>query len=254
MLEIPGRMQVTLVSHYGEKPEELSGLIHYCQRLLSRSLGNGFRPYQLEQVHGTIIGLEGHQVAGTIVNRNSADLGSPTHVDPAALLSFLRNDFPRIEVHIGGFVPWVDHGFVSRGEHPYSRSFSIQGKIAVAMGWPVRDKTFSKAIDDLRWDSCRRLGVRHKWHKHDKAEDNDFFFVLGRVEASLDQFKLRHAEHEVRTFLCGLEGVPVHISPDTLKIVAYVDEQLPPETSCALPLNDPGLNPARLVAFYPPPP
>jgi len=239
-------MQVTLVSHYGEKPDDLAGLIRYCQELLSFRLAARFRPYQLEQVHGTIIGLEGHQQSGRLLNRNSGE-----QVDPEALLRFLRKQFPVIEIRIGGFRHWANYGFQSRGTHPYLRSFSIQGKIAVAMGWPVQGDAFANSIDDLRWRFCRDFGVRHKWHNTQDAVDNDFFFVLGRVEESIGPFRLHHAMTEVRTFLSSLDGVLVRIEKDTLRVVAYMDEQLPPETSFVFSVNDPLLTSDRLLSYYP---
>jgi hypothetical protein len=241
-----GKMQVTLVSHYGEKPDELEGLIRSCQELLSFGLAARFRPYPVEQVHGTIIGLEGHRKSGRLLNRNS---GKQVH--PKALLRFLREQFPVIEIRIGGYRHRASYGFQSRGTHPYFRSFSIQGKIAVAMGWPVQGDTFPNSIDDLRWRFSRDFGVRHKWHKTKDAVDNDFFLVLGRVEESIDRFRLDHAVTEVRTFLSGLEGVHVRIEKDTLRVVAYMDDQLPPETSWVFSVDDPLLTSDRLLAYYP---
>jgi len=239
-------MQVTLVTHYGEKPDDLAALILNCQELLSLRLASSFRPYQLEQVHGTIIGLEGHQQSGRLLNRNSGE-----QVDPKALLRFLRKQFPSIDIRIGGFNDWANYAFQSRGTHPYLRSFSIQGKIAVAMGWPVQGDAFPNSMDDLRWKFCRDLGLRHKWHNTEDAVDNDLFFVLGRVEESIRADRLHHAMTEVRAFLSSLDGLFVRIEKDTLRVVAYMDEQLPLETSSVYSVDDPLLTPDRLLSYYP---
>src|SRR3974390_1879197 len=99
MLGLPGKMEVTLVSFYGEKPSEVTQLMIYLQDLLASALSAGFRPYQLEQVHGTIVGLEGRRSGTTILNSVS---GLP--VDPSDLLSFLRNsEFPSIRVRVDGY-------------------------------------------------------------------------------------------------------------------------------------------------------
>ena len=50
--------QVTLVSLYGHKPEALVQLISDCTAIIQASpLTRVFRPYQVEQIHGTINGL-----------------------------------------------------------------------------------------------------------------------------------------------------------------------------------------------------
>lgn len=238
-------MQVTLVSHYGRKPDDFADLIRACQGLLSGSLHRAFRPYQLGQVHGTIIGLEGEQDGGTIRNRNSGK-----QVDPAVLLAFLREQLPDMEIRIGGYRRSADYGFKSRGAHPFARSFSIRGSFAVAMGWPVASASFPNSIDELRWRFGRELGLRHKWHEVEGDLDNDFYFVLGRVEPGVGTSALRRATNEVRTYLSGLEGVGVRIRRESTWVVAYVDDQLPLETSHALRVDDPHLTPERLLALY----
>src|ERR1700730_3315003 len=104
MEPIPGRMQLTLVSHYGRKEPRLADLIRRTQDVLSENLKSSFRPYQMDQVHGTIVGLEGHHVSGGIRNRNWAELGEQRRVDYAKLLNFLRgHDFPTLDIQLGGY-------------------------------------------------------------------------------------------------------------------------------------------------------
>lgn len=254
MPHVPGGLQLSLVSHYGAKPPELAALVRRCQAPLAANLGAGFAPYALDQVHATLIGLEGRREAGRIVNRNAAELGAPSFMEPADLLCFLREDFAPIEVQIGGFRPGRDYGFESRGGHPSERCFSIQGGIAVAMGWPVRDGAYPNSIDELRWTLCRRFGVRHKWHRDEGARDNDLYFVLGRVvDGGPDRSALDRATREVREYLSGRDGLRLRIGRDTLRVVAYDDPSLPPETSRAWALDDPELTPERLRALYPAP-
>ncbi|NET52120.1 MAG: hypothetical protein F6K09_26535 [Merismopedia sp. SIO2A8] len=54
--------QVTLISLYGEKSLELVNLIRHCQKMIAGITGIEFIPYELPQVHATILGLE--QVIG----------------------------------------------------------------------------------------------------------------------------------------------------------------------------------------------
>src|SRR4029453_11203237 len=84
-------------------------------------------------------------------------------------------------IRLGGFDPARDYSFSSRGLHPAARSFSIQGRIAVAMGWPVVHGAFPPSIDVLRRELAQ-AGALHKYHASDGDIDNDFFFVIGQLE------------------------------------------------------------------------
>ena len=244
-------MQVTLASHYGAKPAGLAGLVRACQDLLVETLESGFRPYRVEQVHATIVGLEGCRAGEGILNRNSVALGAPAYMDLDGLLTFLRNDTPRFDVRLGGFRSSVNYSFTSRGEHAYVRSFSVQGVTAVAMGWPIDNNGFPGVLDDLRWRVWREFGVRHKWHTHDQAYDNDFYFVLGRIGGHVDPAQLTHATQEVRAFLSAGEGLVVSVDRDALQIVSYLDDALPLETSLGRSLMDESLTAERMEKWYP---
>jgi hypothetical protein len=137
--------------------------------------------------------------------------------------------FP-LAIRIGGFEPGVDYSFVSRGQHPYRRCFSIQGKdtvaIAVAMGWPWTDGAESKALACLRKE-LESDGVLHKYHSTAEARDNDFFFVLGRIERSrLDDATLDALAEEVRE-LMARSAFELLVDLNDLKMVFYVDPSLP---------------------------
>jgi hypothetical protein len=70
----PGKMNVTLAAYYGDKPPLIAKLIRDAISELSSLLGNGFAPYALQQVHGTIFGLEGRRTDQHIINTNYAEL------------------------------------------------------------------------------------------------------------------------------------------------------------------------------------
>jgi len=254
-------MQLTLVSHYGEKERELTDLIKRIQDMLAEHLKSDFRPYQPEQVHGTVVGLEGHRKGDKVRNKNSQDLGPAKQslFDVAELLEFLKGDeFPTIDIRIGGYRRDVDYKFESRGQHPYVRSFSIQDTkdrpaIGVAMGWPVLGETFPDSINELRWrfDS---MGIRHKWHKKNDDRDNDFFFVLGRIDRRFAKDpQVQLASERARVLLAGIEnGTRVQVCRDTLHIVAYLDPQLPLETSSVYRVTDPKLRAEDLLDLWEP--
>jgi len=51
--------QVTLISLYGDKPTDLALIIKKCWEFIHQSkLRRVFHPYDMRQVHGTLIGLE----------------------------------------------------------------------------------------------------------------------------------------------------------------------------------------------------
>lgn len=254
MEPIAGRMQLTLVSHYGPKESLLTDLINCTQDVLAENLKAAFRPYLMDQVHGTLVGLEGYRVSERIRNANWAEAGEERYLDYAKLLAFLRTDaFAPIDIQLGGYRHHLDYGFKSRGEHPYLRSFSIQGPQAVAMGWPTTEGRFPSTLDELRWRFGSDFGARHKWHVKDTDCDNDFFFVLGRVRReTLTEVALQSATERVRAFLAGLRLAPIRIDRTTLRIVAYLDPQLPPETSCAYDIFDNALAPDQLITLYEP--
>ena len=168
-------------------------------------LGASVRPYRLEQVHATIIGLE---------RTPSSKL--------AGVVEYLRNDFPSFTVQIGGFREGATYDFTSRGLHPFARSFSVQGNTAVAMGWPP-----ANALDDVRRTLHDRLGASHRYYQSPEDVDNDFYFVLGRFDpGQADPDGVRRVAGELRSFLAhGATLVPV--SRETLRVVAYEDPELP---------------------------
>ncbi len=252
-MEIPGKMQVTLVTHYGEKAGNLLELIRLCQDKLSELLLSAFRPYELEQAHGTIIGLEGCRVENQIKNGNFLNHGGQTRfMAPEELLAFLRSsEIPLLNVRIGGYRHDKEWGFLSRNKHPYLRSFSIQGPIAVAMGWPVNGETFPNTLDKLR-RRFNEVNVLHSWHRKETDIDNDFFFVLGRVDRRfVDETRLQQVEEEMRLLFAGLSNVTIPIHQGVLSLVGYLDTQLPVPTSCSFRIDNPELDTERLLNLYP---
>ncbi len=245
MMEHPKGIQFTLVAHYGKKPPELSAVVQRLQTCLSDLLGAAFRRYEMEQVHGTVVGLEGCRSGRNFRNRNSGLL-----MDLGKLVEFLRG--PRlgsIRVRVGGYESCGKYPFRSRNIHPYLRSFSIQGDIAVAMGWPVQPGEFPDSLDQLR-RGFQEFGVRHKWHRTDIEVDNDFFFVLGRLErGAVDRAAVESSTEHVRTVLASSGGTEVEINRDTLRLVGYSDPELPRQTSCWYGLDEPDLV-AKLEGLY----
>ncbi|HEX6747541.1 MAG TPA: hypothetical protein VF092_09660 [Longimicrobium sp.] len=248
MLPIENGMQATLVAFYGPKPAEFLKLIRSAHARIAATLGDAFIPYAPEQVHATIVGLEGRRFADRIINQNYLDhRGEIRLVNPQTVLMWAQGlELTAIVVRIGGYAAARDYGFTSRGQHPYERSFAIRGGIAVAMGWPATP---------LRLDEIRRefggIGALHKEHRAEQDVDDDFYFVLGRVDESAGSDLIERTQRDMREWLAST-NIALIIDPAALSIVGYTDPCLPPETSCAFRVADTALSGDVLLCLYPP--
>ena len=248
----PGEMDLTLVAYYGNKPPLIAELISDAISELGSLLGNGFVPYDMQQVHGTIIGLEGCRTGQYIINTNYAELCNESRtMDLKAALQILKEkSLLSFDVTVGGFIDGGSYSFTSRDFVPYMRSFSIQGKNAVAMGWPYNNGNYSKSINQLR-RAFNAANILHKYHCSPDVEDNDFFFVLGRiVKEKIDPIQLLEAQGRLRALFAAYKPVSVPISRNSLSIVAYIDEKLTPETSFSYTLDEAERNIDLIQSLY----
>jgi hypothetical protein len=244
-------MSVTMVACYGDKAPSLARFIESAQARLSASVPS-FVPYGIRQVHGTIIGLEGSRVpeSDALINANYLTLrGEHRRMDLVRAIDLVRRspDLP-LRVQVGGFLPDARPPFLSRGRHPYERSFSISGETAVAMGWPHVDGTFPAPLARLRRD-LESAGVLHKYHAAPNATDDDFFFVLGRMRAGdPSEDALRIVTEDLRASMVRAP-IEVVIHLGDIRVVGYTDPALPLETSVSYRLSSVDL--ASLTALYP---
>ncbi len=243
-------MQLTFVSHYGPKPAPFAEKICLLQSVIAEQLGDCFKPYTVDQVHGTIIGLEGVRVGTRIRNENFSRLrGEERFIDFEGLLDFLRTR-PKcdMEVRVGGYDLACDYGFTSSGRHPFLRSFSVPGEIAVAMGWPYRSGAVVPSLDGLR-RAFQQFGALHKRHQRESDVDNDFFFVLGRVAQNAELAQRDAAQQIIREHLAAAPLL-LSVNDATLSFVAYHVSLLPPDTSQTFRLNDRQVTPTLLASLY----
>ena len=243
-------MQLTFVSHYGPKPAPFAEKIRLLQSVIAEQLGSRFKPYTVEQVHGTIIGLEGARFGTRIRNDNFRRFrGAERFIDFQGLLDFLRtrpeSDW---DVRVGGYDLACDYGFTSAGQHPFLRSFSVRGETAVAMGWPQRSGIFVPSLNELR-RAFQQFGALHKWHQRESDVDNDFFFVLGRVPPGIESAQRDAVKQIIREHLAAAP-LQLPVTRATLSFVAYRDSQLPPDTLQTFRLNDRQVTASLLAGFY----
>ena len=117
------------------------------------------------------------------------------------------------------------------------------------MGWPVQNGTASPALDQLR-RQLQRFGVLHKWHRRPEDTDNDFFFVLGRLNETIPDEKRSAIEQGLREQLARRKQLLLPLTPDALSFVAYEDPPLPLTSSRPIRLTDPALRAERLHEMY----
>jgi hypothetical protein len=238
-----GHMQLKLVSHYGPKSREPSDFIESCQSEVSEGLPGIFRPYEMEQVHATLIGLEGWRSPGGLMNAQYATHGTTAIMNlKAALEDLSARKFLPVPVRFGGFRP-DEVPFQSRGLTPYKRTFAIQDtNIVVAVGWPCvklgEQENYGREIDGLR-RHLNRFGILHKYYDPRTETDNDYFFVLGKVDGKRVSREAREALSEhVREQLAGLTPLRLQVSLKTVGVAAYTNEDLPLKTTCVLSIGE----------------
>ncbi len=245
-------MQATIVAYYEEKPQPLLELIGSCQEKLAYRLAKAFRPYGIEQVHATIVGLEGEIEGDQIVNENFRKLrGQARPMQLDELLTFLKStNLLPIDVGVGRYSRRRQYPFTSKDQHPYFRSFSAQGDIAVVMGWPRSGHHYPTSLYEFRRE-LERFNILHKYHKTEKSVDNDFFFVIGRIaRKEVDVGVISEIEEEVRSFMATKVPVSLTITQDNISIVGYIDPQLPLDTSLRFPIVSDDLTSSRLHDLY----
>ena len=241
----PGQMNVTLVAYYWKetpKTADLKKLISEIQVRLDKKLSGAFTAYSMDQVHATVTGLEGFHVGRGVINENYHRLhGQIKQMNMKSFLNWLYHTrrLP-IEFQIGGFDYSNPYPFTSQGLHPYIRSFAVRGSIAVAMGWPVRDSHYPMDLDSLR-RCANDFNILHKYHDAGGSVDNDFFFVLGRVDRGrLTEQKIQDAQDIVRDYMAA-NPIRLEVGKDNLSVVGYTDTTLPikgKDKSCQFSLDE----------------
>ncbi len=216
----------SLVALYGPKPGDLQALLDDISRRLEQALGPGFRPYDREQVHATLIGLEPERGGDR---------------DVAGFVEHLRRrlDTP-VVLRFGGYAP-SDRRLSSRGRTPYQRSFSIQGDRAVLIGWPiVADDDgglgFPPTLDRLRREA-QRFGITHAYHARPDDIDNDAYLRVGLLDRAPESRRREATEESIRAFLAAAPPVDVALTLENVGVVEYVNETLPRDTTLWRPLS-----------------
>jgi hypothetical protein len=234
---------VSLVAFYGDKPVALASLIQKLQTHLANHqlLQDKFVPYQLTQVHGTIIGCEGWKTNLGVVNQWFQEKRQETkYIDFAGLINYLQHqvNLP-VTIRFGGYDRNTNYNFLSRDRHLYHRSFQLQSaennSIPVLIGWSWQDHTVTLAIDNLRRE-LQRFNLLHKYHAIPDDIDNDFYLRLGTIKANLTLSEIDAIALEIRNLLAA-QSISIAIQLENLAFVQYQDLSLTPATTKVIPVT-----------------
>jgi len=176
-----GSRFISAVAFYGPKTGRLRELLTRVQALIAEHVGADFRPYTLDQVHATLIALNGVRDGGTVVNEYLLEYaGVRREMDLPRVMDILARRFAvPLRVRIGGFRPEAAVPFTSRGQHLAERTFSVQGDAFVLVGWPADSLAGAgMALDELRRE-MNAAGALHRYHARPADVDNDLHLVVG---------------------------------------------------------------------------
>jgi len=233
---------LSLVAFYGTKPRRLVDYLLWCLELLDNKISVGFKPYEIDQIHATIVGLEGRYIAGQPANENFLRLGLIRPMDLPGAIKWLHgaSEIP-FQCRLGGFRPGGEYGFQSFGRHPFERSFEIQDSGAVVIvGWPFVNETVSRALFALR-RGLQSYNILHKYHIAESVEDNDCYFVLGHLDLeSSNPADYASALGAIRRKIATAKPTLVTMDRDCLSFVRYTDRSLPTSSSDRIPLKEGG--------------
>ena len=222
---------ISAVAFYGQKTGRLRELLTGVQALIAEHVGADFRPYTLEQVHGTLIALNGVREGGAIVNEYLLEhAGVRQEMDLPRVMDILARRFATpLRVRIGGFRPGQAVPFTSRGQHLAERAFSVQGQAFVLVGWPADSlagvEGSGRPLDDLRRE-MNAAGVLHRYHARPEDVDNDLHLVVGH-HAGAPAGALARATAVVRDKLAA-DPADLAIGLPDVKIVAADSHTMAP--------------------------
>ena len=251
----PSKTNVSLVAFYGDKPPQLTNLIKELQTCLlsCESIEDKFIPYQLEQVHGTIIGCEGRKAKSGIISQWFEKHRQKTrYIDLEGLVAHLQYQIHLpLTIRFGGYDRDREYNFHSRDRHLYFRSFQLQPAgntiIPVLMGWSWNNNEVSLAIDELR-RKFQDFSLLHKYHATPDATDNDFYLRLGTIDTQLPAVETEEIATKVRNILAERSPLYVPINRENIAFARYQDLFLTPAKTEIVPITE--ITVERLQQMY----
>ena len=255
-LVIPNIPNVSLIAFYGDKSSQLTAFINKIQAYLVNHelIRDQFIPYQLEQVHGTIIGCEGFKTESGAINQWFYEHRQETrYINFPGLINHLQHqvNFP-LSLRFAGYDRNTNYNFLSRSQHLYFRSFQLQPAdnqtIPVLIGWPWQNYSVSSAMDNLRHD-LQQFNLLHKYHVTLDAIDNDFYLRLGTIDRQLTLEENEEIATDIRNFLEAQAALSISIHLNDLAFVQYQDLSLASATTKVIPVAE--ITVSQLEQLYP---
>jgi hypothetical protein len=222
---------ISAVALYGPKAEPLRSSLTEIQALIAGHIGGGFRPYSLDQIHATLIALNGVRdpQTGVIINEYYLEhTGAGLEMDLERALRILAAQLP-LRVRIGGYRKDEAVPFVSRGQHLFERTFSVQANAFVLIGWPSAPSApsvYGRPLDRLRRE-MNAANVLHRYHQCSGDIDDDFYLVVGHHDGDAADEGLESAVGAVRKML-SVRPIDLEIRSGDVKVVAADSHTLAP--------------------------
>lgn len=212
---------ISVVALYGPKAEPFRSLITEVQRMIRSHVGDElFSPYALEQVHATLISLDGvrepDSPGSAVLNANFLTrAGERRLMDIDQAMEILTTFFATpLPVRIGGYRRDDPVPFLSRGQHLHDRTFSVQGDAFVLLGWPTSP---GLPLNALRRE-LNSAGILHSYHQRPQDIDGDMHIVLGHHSGAPKE-ALDQAVHAIRDML-AVHPVTFDIALSDVRVIA----------------------------------
>ena len=226
-----GSRFISAVAFYGPKTGPLRELLAGVQALIAEHVGEDFRPYSLEQVHATLIALNGVRdpETGAIVNEYLlAHAGVRRQMDLPRVMDILARARP----HAGAYrrLPAGPGGALHQPGAAFGRTGLLRAGPSVRAGGMAgrlarRGRRSQEPLDDLRRE-MNAAHVLHRYHVQAADVDNDLHLVVGH-HAGAPPGALARATAAVRDKLAA-DPVDLAIGLADIKIVAADAHTLAP--------------------------
>ena len=237
------KLKISLVAFYGNKPLELQQLIIELQQLLQQQLASNFIPYDLEQIHATIIGCEGIKTKAGIISKWFYELRNEIkYLNYAGLVNyFLTTKLLPLDISFAGYKIQQDYQFYSNNQHPYYRSFQIKKSetnilIPIVIGWSLK-QIITTELDTIRRD-LEQFNYLHKYHKLPQDIDNDLYLRIGTIKSNHSFDSIAAIQNQIIDYLGNRAKTTVCLSKENLAFVQYQDLSLPISTTKIYPLAE----------------
>jgi hypothetical protein len=249
--------QVTLVAFYGQKRQNFRNLINAIFSEIEQSpLGSNFEPYQMNQIHGTLVGMEKMAGSEEFYNFNIWEKeGRKEEMNFKHIYSNVALFFP-VNIQFGGFNEDYK-GFSSLGGIPFNRTFEISwtSKKVILIGWSMAEgkKVADKKLLEARETLQDQHNIRPKMDN-----DNDLYMVIGEFqnlellpEKALATLKEsgKKLERSIRNKLAENKEELI-LSTEDLFYVQYESRTLDYNTSKAWSIEKVQNNPDFLKGLY----